>query len=210
MSTPCRKCGSGNRNASGKCRPCMKRRHVEWCKRNPGEDARRSANWYAENKGGLDPVRLRKNLRNCRAAKKARGECSQCPNPAVPDKTRCASHAAKHSADTVRHLSKDLGARLAMVVRARLTGAIKNGQRAGSAVRDLGCSIDELKKYLEVRFKPGMTWENWSRTGWHIDHIKPLASFDLTDHTQFLQVCHYMNLQPLWAEENFAKNRKVA
>jgi hypothetical protein len=95
--------------------------------------------------------------------------------------------------------------RLAKLLRDRLRHAIKKGLRGGSAVRDLGCTVSELRAYLEVRFRPGMTWENWGKTGWHIDHIQPLAKFDLTDRQQFLQACHYTNLQPLWAEENYRK-----
>lgn len=94
-------------------------------------------------------------------------------------------------------------------MRSRVGDAIRNGQKAGSAVRDLGCTVEELKKHLESRFRPGMTWENWSPTGWHIDHIKPLASFDLTDRAQFLQACCYTNLQPLWAEDNLKKGASV-
>lgn len=96
--------------------------------------------------------------------------------------------------------------KLAVVLRRRLAHALKGGFRSGSAVRDLGCAVEELKKYLESKFQPGMTWENWSSTGWHIDHIRPLASFDLTDRAQFLQACHYTNLQPLWAAENIRKS----
>jgi len=95
--------------------------------------------------------------------------------------------------------------RLRINMRNRINSAIKCNQRAGSAVRDLGCTISELKTYLELLFQHGMTWDNWAIDGWHIDHIKPLASFDLTDREQFLQACHYTNLQPLWAENNLRK-----
>jgi desulfoferrodoxin (superoxide reductase-like protein) len=54
-----------------------------------------------------------------------------------------------------------------------------------------------------------MTWDNWTTDGWHIDHIKPLASFDLTDRKQLLEACHYTNLQPLWAKDNLIKSDKI-
>jgi len=93
--------------------------------------------------------------------------------------------------------------RLPFNLRSRLYQAVRNQQKSGSAVRDLGCSIEELKQHLESQFQEGMTWENYGQ--WHIDHIKPLASFDLSNREQFLQACHYTNLQPLWAEDNLRK-----
>lgn len=70
----------------------------------------------------------------------------------------------------------------------------------------IGCSIEELKIHLESLFKPGMTWENRGVNGWHIDHIRPCVSFNLSDPEQQKQCFHYTNLQPLWAEENMSKN----
>jgi hypothetical protein len=97
--------------------------------------------------------------------------------------------------------------KLSMRLRSRLNSAIKNNYKSGSAVKDLGCTIDELKIYLESKFHPGMTWDNWGIYGWHIDHIKPLICFDLTNREQLLQAVHYTNLQPLWAKDNLSKNR---
>lgn len=51
-----------------------------------------------------------------------------------------------------------------------------------------------------------MTWENWSLNGWHIDHIRPVSSFDLSDHAQVKECFHYSNLQPLWAIDNLKKS----
>ena len=99
----------------------------------------------------------------------------------------------------------DIQYRLSNRLRKRLHNILNNDQKSGSAVKDLGCSIEELKSYLESKFQPGMTWDNWSIDGWHIDHIKPLASFDLSDRKQLLEACHYTNLQPLWAKDNLEK-----
>jgi hypothetical protein len=73
----------------------------------------------------------------------------------------------------------------------------------------LGCSIEEFKIYLEKQFTKGMNWGNYGKKGWHIDHILPCASFDLTDPEQQKKCFHYTNLQPLWAEDNYKKKDKI-
>lgn len=97
--------------------------------------------------------------------------------------------------------------RLAMLVRSRFYKALKNKQKRGSAVKLLDCTIEEAICYLEVRFQPGMTWDNQGK--WHIDHIKPLASFNLEDPLQLAVACHYTNLQPLWAIDNIRKGART-
>ena len=107
-----------------------------------------------------------------------------------------------------RYIS-DFQYKLEVSLRARLHVAMKGNYKTGSAVRDLGCTIQELKFYLEGQFQDGMTWENHSLEGWHIDHKIPLAFFDLTNREQFLQAFHYTNLQPMWAIENLKKGKKL-
>lgn len=68
-------------------------------------------------------------------------------------------------------------------------------------------SWDVLKKYLESKFLPNMTWDNYGTHGWHIDHIIPCARFDFTQIEQQKQCFHYSNLQPLWAHDNWIKNK---
>jgi hypothetical protein len=78
----------------------------------------------------------------------------------------------------------------------------------------LGCSISEFKNFIESKFAPGMTWENYGlyfRGGqmtWHLDHIKPITLFDLSKEEQILQCFHYTNYQPMWADENIKKGNK--
>jgi hypothetical protein len=106
----------------------------------------------------------------------------------------------------IRKRATDPQVRISDSLRSRINSIVKRG-RAGSAVRDLGCTVTELKIHLESKFQPGMSWGNYGE--WHIDHIKPLAKFDLTDRGQFLQACHFTNLQPLWAEQNLSKGARI-
>ncbi len=97
--------------------------------------------------------------------------------------------------------------KLSQTLRNRLRDAIKNNSKSGSAVKDLGCSIQDLKIHLEQQFQKGMSWKNHG--SWHIDHIKSLASFDLTNKEELLKACNYTNLQPLWAKDNLSKGCRV-
>jgi len=106
-------------------------------------------------------------------------------------------------------IKTDVNYKLACYLRGRLRSAIKNNYKSGSAVRDLGCSIPQLRIYLESKFQPGMTWDNWSYKGWHIDHIIPLSSFNLENREELLKAVNFANLQPLWAKDNISKNNKI-
>jgi hypothetical protein len=101
-----------------------------------------------------------------------------------------------------KYISKRIANNLRSRVSKIVSGTIKNG----SAVNDLGCSIEDLKTHLESKFKDGMTWENYGQ--WHIDHVRPLSSFNLAVKQEFKSACHYSNLQPLWAKDNLIKSNK--
>ena len=109
-----------------------------------------------------------------------------------------------------KYFKENPSAKIAQNLRIRLNKALKS-QLAGKKVSatDCGCSMDFLVQYLEQRFKDGMTWDNYGLYGWHIDHIKPCASFDLTKKSEQRKCCHYTNLQPMWAEDNLCKSDKI-
>lgn len=94
-------------------------------------------------------------------------------------------------------------------LRNRLGRAIKGDYKTGSSIKDLGCSVEEFKIYLESKFQSGMNWKNWGKGPgyWQMDHIRPLHLFDLTGRKEFLEACHFTNLQPLWYEEHINKTK---
>lgn len=106
--------------------------------------------------------------------------------------------------------------KLSCVLRARVRQVIKEkGVKKDSKTADLiGCTFEQCRHHLESKFKPGMSWENHGlgiegNLEWHIDHIAPIASFDLTDPVQQKRCFHYTNLQPLWAHENLKKSDSI-
>lgn len=75
----------------------------------------------------------------------------------------------------------------------------------------VGCDFPTLMKHLESLFRPGMTWANYGRGAdkWHIDHIIPCSSFDLTDPEQQRKCFHWTNMQPLWERDNMSKGDRM-
>ena len=98
--------------------------------------------------------------------------------------------------------------RASCVLRNRLKDALNGVQKADTTRQLVGCTWEELVAHIAKQFLPGMTWDNYSYETWHIDHIRPCASFDLTDPEQQRQCFHYTNLQPLWATDNLQKSDK--
>jgi hypothetical protein len=115
----------------------------------------------------------------------------------------------KRSLEYVKYkCTTDPAFRIIRRIRKRVWDALRRCAKPGSSIVELGCTPIELVSYLESKFQEGMTWENYGVKGWHIDHIIPLSSFDLSDYEQFKAACHYTNLQPLWAIDNIRKSNK--
>ncbi len=83
----------------------------------------------------------------------------------------------------------------------------RSGARTAPTMQLVGCTREELVAHIEAQFLPGMTWEN--RSEWHVDHIRPCASFDMLDPEQQRACFHYTNLQPLWAADNLRKGARL-
>ena len=100
----------------------------------------------------------------------------------------------------------DLAFALTDNLRTRLKQALNGKNKSKSTLKLLGCTVKYLIQHLEKQFQPGMNWEN--RHLFHIDHIRPCSSFDLTDPKQQSECFNYKNLQPLWAQDNMVKGAK--
>lgn len=94
-------------------------------------------------------------------------------------------------------------------LRRRLNKAIHGECHSIVTLDLLGCSMDHLRVWLTFYFQPGMSWSNYGRGGWVVDHIRPCISFDLTDSAQQKICFHYTNLQPLWEKDNLRKGAKI-
>jgi len=94
-------------------------------------------------------------------------------------------------------------------MRRRIRTALKkdNGKKTKGTMKLVGCTVEQLKQHIEKQFKPGMSWEQ--RDSFHIDHIIPCASFDLTKLSEQKKCFHYTNLQPLYPIENIKKGAKL-
>jgi hypothetical protein len=103
----------------------------------------------------------------------------------------------------------DPGYRLTQNIRSAINYYLRTGGAAKSqqSERLLGCTFERYMRYIESKFAPGMTWDMVGKEI-HIDHIRPLSSFDLTDPIQQRQAFHYTNTQPLWAADNLRKHAR--
>lgn len=97
--------------------------------------------------------------------------------------------------------------RMRKILRTRLTNAMKRRglSKTDSTFGLLSCPVPDFLVYIQSLFRPGMDWENQGVV-WHMDHIKPIAAFDLTCSEQRKECFHWTNFQPLFAVENMQKS----
>jgi len=111
-----------------------------------------------------------------------------------------------------RHYDKiknDPAYKMESSLRRRIHLTVRKGYKSDHTINLLGCSVEDFMKYLETKFHDGMNWNNYGKRGWHIDHIKPCAAFNLTNVTEQRACFHYTNLQPLWWYDNLKKADKI-
>jgi hypothetical protein len=172
-----------------------------WVKNNPEKERERQRRWYHKN--------IEKARAKCRRWKKNNPEKVLTGFRRWVEKNR---HWVRKFDNKYKKEKRKLDPRfkLRCNLRIRICIALKKSRakRFHKTEEIIGCSITYLRQYLESLFSPGMTWENHSHKGWHVDHIEPCIRFDLTDPVQQRKCFHYTNLQPLWAADNLKKGAK--
>lgn len=95
--------------------------------------------------------------------------------------------------------------RLRVCMSSLLRYSIKSNKNNQKTFDLLGYNLTELKQHIEKKFQDGMSWDNYGE--WHIDHIKPIASFNNLEigSNDFKECWSLNNLQPLWAYNNRSK-----
>jgi hypothetical protein len=209
------------------CKQCAKKYAEKWYQKNKEKVLKHSKNYYKKNKEHFKKYRKENKKHIKELNRKYREENKEKLRKINKDyyennkeswkkyfnseknKERCKIYYQTHKKERNEYNRQqrkiNVNFKLAHSLRNRIGLALKQNWKAGPTIELLGCSIEHLKNHLESQFKPGMNWSNWSITGWHIDHIKPCASFDLSNENEQYKCFNYTNLQPLWAKENRTK-----
>jgi hypothetical protein len=121
----------------------------------------------------------------------------------------------KYNKDRKKRYQNNPNFRISICLRNRIGIALRGGCKFSSTLNFLGVEIEDFKKYIESLWLPGMNWGNygvWKKKGppkWNLDHIKPCASFNLSDPEQQKECFHYSNIRPLWGIDNIKKGHSV-
>ena len=181
-------------NKKQQCKSCYNK---EWKRNNKEKVATSTKKWLKSEKG---TTFLKKSYQDNKEKIKKQWEEWYEQNKEKRTKYMQNYQKQRYNSDPLYKLTNNL--------RTRFKHAINGLMKYESVLELTGCTLEELKAHLESQFLEGMTWENHGLHGWHIDHIKPCSSFDLTDLEQQKLCFHYTNLQPLWAADNLKKSDK--
>ena len=164
--------------------------NANWRSENPEKVKERNANWRSEN-----PEKAKESRANWRSESREKAKQYSAKwrveNPGYMNDY----HKQRKAEDPLYHLKYNM-----RILGNRVVKQLALGKKPTCTEKWQGCTAEELKAYIESLFTERMTWENYGE--WHVDHIRPVCSFSAEE---WEQINHYTNLQPLWAEDNYAK-----
>ena len=186
---------------NNKCKKCVCEYGKEHRLKNIEKERERAKKYYENNKEKIkekDKIRFLENPEKFRNIKLKSYHKNKTKDEQIERRRKYRKHKRK----------TDVKYRLANVVRRRIIHYIRinNITKKNKTFDIVGCTPQFLKEHLEGQFKDGMSWDNYGFYGWHIDHIIPLSSAKTEE--ELYGLCHYTNLQPLWAKDNLSKGSK--
>ena len=176
------------------CKDCQKKKMDRWVSQNKDHISIYHVNYYHTHKKEVREYKIKHRHHSAMYMRQWRKDHS----PHIKD------YKKRYHRDVE---SKQMEYRILHSLRGRLLQALNGAVKTKRTMKFVGCSMAQLKSHLSSQFKNGMSWDNYGRKGWHIDHITPCSSFNLTCPNEQKKCFHYTNLQPLWWLDNCRKNK---
>lgn len=195
---------------TGYCKKCTKIKNGKSYQKHRDKRKAQSKQYGEQNKDRIALVKKNYYKKHKRKIKKYKAMWQKKNQKRLSEKAK--TYRLEHKEDRNNHdqsrKQKDINYRMVCNLRTRLSNAMKYFKKSNHTMKLVGCSINELKRYLESQFLQNMTWDNYGRGGnkWSIDHIRPCSSFNLLVSEQQKLCFHYSNMRPLWNIDNFKKN----
>ena len=110
--------------------------------------------------------------------------------------------------------SSNINFKISITIRNSVKRILKIHTKTGNTKDFVDYTPEQLKNHLESLWQVGMSWENYGLYGWHIDHMRPLASYNFIredgtlNELEIKKATDLQNLQPLWAIDNLIKGAK--
>ena len=168
-----------------RCIQCKRNNYLNWLNKNKKEEKERLRIYNADPKN-----KIKNKKRNLNWLKNNK-------------KTNLATQRKYYN----EKLKDNIDYRILSSLRSRVWTVLKKQKKSNSTIKLTGCTIEFLRSHIESKFEDGMNWNNYGV--WHIDHIIPCASFNLSDPEQQKICFHYTNLQPMWGEKNIQKGSRL-
>ncbi len=110
----------------------------------------------------------------------------------------------------LNRMKVDPAFKLEIRLRARIYSAFTSqGQVKKERTREyLECTPSYFKRWMKYQLYDGMTMDNYGWY-WHIDHVIPCASFDLTKEEDIKKCFHWSNCRPYVGSKNSSKRNKI-
>jgi len=200
-----------NRAAYARNPEPIKERRRDYARRNRAKETAGSRAWVANNpeKVKAQNVRRAAKQRERRASdpehcERRRAEAAEWQRR-NPDKVRAKGRRSyKKRSETIEF-------RLQYNVRNAVSHALRYGKKFTKSLEAVGCTVGQLRAFIEGQFRDGMSWSNWGRAdlpgGWELDHRRAIGLHQLSKSDEFRAAFHYSNLQPLLIEEHRNKSR---